>query len=455
MSRWTLALLLAALAGVLPVWGQAARGKRYALLVGINTYEHHNLPALKYAERDVEALAGVLEKAGYEVTLLTGAAGRKKAGRLPNRKNVEARLGEVLRKCRAGDTVVLAFAGHGLQFRGKKDAFFCPVDARPFTDETATLVSLTKVYAELERSFAGARLLLVDACRTDPPDPGRGARGVSGDTTPSPPRGVAALFSCSSGQRAFETDRLQHGVFFHYVLQGLRGKAGNARGVVTWASLAEYVTEQVSDEVPRLIRGGATQTPHLMANLKGKSPVLLLLGGRALALKRGRGHLERKEYARAIVALTEAIKLKRSATAYRLRGNAYAGQGDHERAIADYDQAIRLDPRSAVAYYDRGLARTEQENYAEAISDFNEAIRLDGADAAAYHGRGLARAHQGEYDRAIADCTEAIRLDPDYAAAYRSRALAYRLRAWLNRSKEDEERAAEDLALCRRLTRKR
>jgi formylglycine-generating enzyme required for sulfatase activity len=176
------------------------------------------------------------------------------------------------KKCKPGDTALVAFAGHGLQFTGKPDAYFCPVDARPFADETATLVSLRRVYAELERSFAGVKVLLVDACRNDP----ESSRGLD-DTAPRPPRGVAALFSCSAGERAFETAKLGggHGVFFHFVIQGLRGEAKNRRGVVTWHSLAEYVTEQVSDEVPKVIRGGARQTPHQIFEVKGKSPVLL------------------------------------------------------------------------------------------------------------------------------------------------------------------------------------
>ncbi len=64
--------------------------------------------------------------------------------------------------------VVLCFAGHGLQFEGNKNAYFCPLDARPFKDETASLVSLTDVYQQLDRSFAGVKVMFVDACRDDP-----------------------------------------------------------------------------------------------------------------------------------------------------------------------------------------------------------------------------------------------------------------------------------------------
>jgi hypothetical protein len=262
----------------------AAAAGQHALLVGINTYDHPKLSALKFAENDAAELAAVLGKAGYAVTLLSGAA--KEERLRPSKANIEGRLTEVLGKCGRGDTVLLAFAGHGLQFEGTRDAFFCPIDARPFADQADSLVSLSKVYAELDRSFAGVKLLLVDACRNDP---GAG-RSIDVDAAPRPPRGIAALFSCSSGERAFETARLGggHGVFFHFVLEGLRGRAKNARGAVTWARLAEYVTEQVSDQVPRVIRDGAKQTPHLMADLRGKSPILLGPGASSARAERPR-----------------------------------------------------------------------------------------------------------------------------------------------------------------------
>jgi tetratricopeptide (TPR) repeat protein len=44
------------------------------------------------------------------------------------------------------------------------------------------------------------------------------------------------------------------------------------------------------------------------------------------------------------------------ADAFINRGNAYSGKGDLDRAIADFSEAIRLNPRHAVAFYNRGVA---------------------------------------------------------------------------------------------------
>jgi hypothetical protein len=249
--------------------GPAGNGKRHALLIGVRDYKH--LPHLRFTENDVTELAGLLRPAGYEVTLLTGAAGTDGQ---PTGANIRAHLDKLVQKCGKSDTLLLAFAGHGLQEDEKRDCYFCPPEGDP--DRPDTLVSLTRVYARLNASRAGAKLLLVDACRNQ----ARGAtRGIDGHTAPRPPRGVAALFSCSPGQQAFETEKLGkgHGVFFHFVLEGLRGKARNDEDAVTWDSLGDYVKRQVSRQVPKIMGGGARQTPHGLADLMGESPVLVRL----------------------------------------------------------------------------------------------------------------------------------------------------------------------------------
>src|SRR5262245_21494549 len=63
--------------------------------------------------------------------------------------------------------------------------------------------------------------------------------------------------------------------------------------------------------------------------------------------------------------------------AYIYRGMAWRDQADFDRAIADFDAAIRLDPNSALAYAHRGTAWQNKGNYQRVIADLTEAIRLD------------------------------------------------------------------------------
>ena len=56
-----------------------------------------------------------------------------------------------------------------------------------------------------------------------------------------------------------------------------------------------------------------------------------------------------------------------------------------------------------MTYQDRGLAWNEKTEYDKALADYTEAIRLDPKSAAAYNDRGWVWTAKKEYDKAIAD----------------------------------------------------
>jgi tetratricopeptide (TPR) repeat protein len=150
-------------------------------------------------------------------------------------------------------------------------------------------------------------------------------------------------------------------------------------------------------------------------------------------------------YDRAIATFNEAIRIDAtSAVAFNNRGAAYAKKGDNDRAIADYTEAVRLDPRSAFAFYNRGLAYAKKGDGNRAIADYTEAIRLDPRSASTFYDRGLAYQKRGDNDRAIADYTEAIRLDPKNASALNNRGFLYE-------TKGDNDRAIADYSAAIRL----
>jgi formylglycine-generating enzyme required for sulfatase activity len=256
---------------LLAIAQEKAGGKRCALLVGINEYEHQTLKKLAWAENDVVELGEELGKknAGYEVVLLKGSEATK--------KKIEGELKRLSRKCGKGDTLLVGLAGHGVQFEGEEESYFCPVEGRALKEASDSLVPLSSLYQELKVSGAGVQVLLVDACRNDP-QRGRG-RGIDGDTSPRPPRGVAALFSCGAGQRAWESDSLRHGVFFHYVLEAFRVSGKERRGRLTFYQLAEHVQTNVPLKVRALFGPQATQLPNLKADIEGGPPVLLEFAG--------------------------------------------------------------------------------------------------------------------------------------------------------------------------------
>ena len=131
-----------------------------------------------------------------------------------------------------------------------------------------------------------------------------------------------------------------------------------------------------------------------------------------------------------IAACTNAIQSghwrgRALAWAYVNRGWAYDVKEDYDHAIADEDEAIRLDPKNANAYIYRGWAHDDKDQYDLAIADETEALRLDPKQAATHNNRGSAYVDKQDFATAIADFTQAIQLAPKYAAAYRNRARAY------------------------------
>jgi lipoprotein NlpI len=176
-----------------------------------------------------------------------------------------------------------------------------------------------------------------------------------------------------------------------------------------------------------------------------RSELWKLLGG--LLMVKAQKTSSADDRAQAIEALDEAIRLApRSDSAFLRRGEAFFIQGDYDRAIKDFNDAIELgSPTTPVLrwhgqdYHEfavfnegnrpealrwRGLAYQEQRHYDRAIKDFSEAIRLAPDDTLAYVGRGTAYLRNGELSLAITDYSKAIRLDPDHAGSLKYRGYA-------------------------------
>ncbi len=84
-----------------------------------------------------------------------------------------------------------------------------------------------------------------------------------------PPGGLAAFFSCSEGEVAFEHDDFGRGVFFHYVIEGLKGDADlDQDSAVSLPELEAFTKRRVSDFV-RAKFDGVRQMPQVINNTRG------------------------------------------------------------------------------------------------------------------------------------------------------------------------------------------
>lgn len=111
--------------------------------------------------------------------------------------------------------------------------------------------------------------------------------------------------------------------------------------------------------------------------------------------------------------------------AYLLRASSLFRLKDLDGALADYDAAIRSNPRLVAAYYSRATVRKQKGDVDGAMADCQQAIALDPTCAPAFLNRATVHTAKKDDAAAVADCTEAIRLAPDFTDAYCNRAAAY------------------------------
>jgi tetratricopeptide (TPR) repeat protein len=148
------------------------------------------------------------------------------------------------------------------------------------------------------------------------------------------------------------------------------------------------------------------------------------------------------EQQRAIADLDRAIRLDpNDAEAYNIRGNVWDDMGDADHALADYEQAIRIDPNNPGTFRDRGILWQRRGELDKALVDFDRAIRLSFSDPQIYSDRGLLWYEKGYHDRALADFRRAVKIDPDFAIAYINRGVMAHRRRDIDRASPELDQA--------------
>jgi Flp pilus assembly protein TadD len=100
-------------------------------------------------------------------------------------------------------------------------------------------------------------------------------------------------------------------------------------------------------------------------------------------------------------------------------------KNDHDGKIADYSEAIHLNPTYLSALHKRAWEYWKTSNLNGAISDYTEIIHLDPSDYNAFNNRSFAYSAKGDFDSTLADCNESIRLNPNFAPALDTRGQLY------------------------------
>jgi Flp pilus assembly protein TadD len=124
-----------------------------------------------------------------------------------------------------------------------------------------------------------------------------------------------------------------------------------------------------------------------------------------------------------IAALPPSTQL--NATDYFVSGKDKDDKGDFRGALADYNQAIALNPKNSLAYNKRGILKENKLNDVQgALFDYNQAIVLNPKLFQAYNNRGVLKNDKlNDVQGALSDYNQAIALNPKYSDAYNNRGV--------------------------------
>lgn len=129
--------------------------------------------------------------------------------------------------------------------------------------------------------------------------------------------------------------------------------------------------------------------------------------------------------------------------AYHNRGLIWLAKDDLDRAIADFNQAIRLNPKVANTYFLRGAAWSEKGDYDRAIADYSEMVKLSPSEQIGYVFRGSTYLLKGDLDRAGSAFAEVIKVFPEAVSGYWNRGRVHFHRADFIAASDDFMRAAD------------
>ncbi|MFN6519023.1 MAG: tetratricopeptide repeat protein [Nostoc sp. CreGUA01] len=129
-----------------------------------------------------------------------------------------------------------------------------------------------------------------------------------------------------------------------------------------------------------------------------------------------------KRYPEALVAVTKAIEMKPLSNYYTSRGDIRYLSNDYQGALADYNQAIQLDPDSPENYLWRANVRSLLKDNQGALADCNQAIKSQPDNGDGYSCRGSVRFDLKDYQGALVDLNQAIKFNPDDITYYFDRA---------------------------------
>ncbi|MBE6425302.1 MAG: hypothetical protein E7029_04825 [Planctomycetaceae bacterium] len=253
------------------------KGNRYALLIGVNQYAKP-IRSLRFCMNDMKTLAASFQKIGVPKENIFIMTDDSELERRPTRANIMRQIESITRLMGEGDQLTIAFSGHGVMVDGK--SYLCPSDTD--LEKRDSIVSRDWAFEQLEKCAARQKIFIVDACRDEVAF--GGSKGLGGAKTLDDPigaetHGFVLIASCDREQQSWEDETLEHGVFTHFLAEGLAGAAGDEDGYVSILDLFQYASRKTKKYVFRefnrvqvpTFRQGSEMTDFILAKLESDS----------------------------------------------------------------------------------------------------------------------------------------------------------------------------------------
>ena len=244
----------------------------WAVIIGINDYQHARVPKLRYAVNDAQAVEQALLAQGFRrdrIVALVDAQATK--------SRIERLLGDELRrKVGPNDRVLVFFAGHGMTDRlrsGEEEGYLIPVDGDPGS-LFGTAISMTALRQISDRVPAKHILYVVDACYS-----GYALfnRSIGTDLLEEMLKKPAIQILTAGRQGDQAQERAGHGVFTEVLIRGLQGDAFGDKGWLALEELGVWMKQRVFAESNR------KQLPQF-GNLSGEGQFVFVKPGARVAV---------------------------------------------------------------------------------------------------------------------------------------------------------------------------
>jgi hypothetical protein len=252
--------------------------RRFALLIGVDQYDDPFFQSISQTTHDVVELESVLTEYGYEVRTLH--CQHDDPGSRPTKRNILAALESIIKKVRSadkshpGDLILVHFGGHG-ELDSDRNAYLVTSDSR-ISMLAETAIDLEEFKKKIVGVKAQAKILFLDACHAGI-ERVREAGGMSPEFERHiflEAEGTATLAACMNQEAAYHHHITPNGVFTHYLLEGLKGKAAQkGKRFITFDDLRYYVTDKVRTWAEARRK---KQTPNASSHLVGDPPLVEL-----------------------------------------------------------------------------------------------------------------------------------------------------------------------------------